>query len=49
MGKGLGEGGRVHWVNEIEKGKQLHQVVLDGGAADDDCHCHRYATQLRGN
>ena len=41
-----GERGWVHRVHKIEEGKELHQVVLDGGAADDDCHCHRYAAQL---
>lgn len=46
-GKGGGEGGRNR-VDKVEEGEQLHEVVLDGGPADDDRHRHGHPSQLRG-
>jgi hypothetical protein len=40
------QGEEGYRVNKVKEGKQLHEVVLDGGPTDDDRHSHRYSPQL---
>lgn len=44
-GWGEGGGGHTHLTSEIEKGVRLHQVVLNGGACQDDANVDRHRHQ----